>query len=123
MPEHVDVRSPTLHQALTEVTTFQKFTKQGLFSGLVLVAQNGQVILSQGYGFADRKQNIANTPQTKFGIASMTKQFTAMAIMILQEQGKLKVQDEICTYLTDCPEAWKPITTSRGGVERSGVGV
>jgi CubicO group peptidase (beta-lactamase class C family) len=99
----------------------QKVTKAGLFSGSILVAQNGQVILSKGYDFADREKKIPNTAQTKFRIASITKQFTAMAIMILQEQGKLNVQDKICAYLTDCPEAWKPITIHQLLTHTSGI--
>ena len=81
----------------------------GLFDGSVLVAQNGQVIFSKGYGFADREKKIPNTPQTKFRIASVTKQFTAMAILLLQEQGKLNVEDNICNYITNCPEIFKPV--------------
>ena len=78
---------------------FQKMAEAGVFNGSALVAQNGQVILSQGYGHADRDKKIPNTTQTKFRIASITKQFTAMAIMMLQEHSKLNVQDKICTYL------------------------
>jgi CubicO group peptidase (beta-lactamase class C family) len=87
----------------------QENNQAGLFDGSVLVAQNGQVILSQGYGFADREKKIPNTPQTKFRIASVTKQFTAMAILLLQQQGKLNVDDSICNYITDCPEIFKPV--------------
>src|SRR5688572_3803327 len=60
----------------------------GSFSGSVLIARNGEVLLSKGYGFADREQKIPNTPQTKFRLGSITKQFTAMAIIILEAQGK-----------------------------------
>lgn len=81
----------------------------GLFDGSVLVAQNGQVIFSKGYGFADRENQIPNTPQTEFRIASISKQFTAMAILLLQEQGKLSIEDGICNYITDCPEIFKPV--------------
>jgi CubicO group peptidase (beta-lactamase class C family) len=87
----------------------EKNHQAGLYDGAVLVAQNGQVIFSKGYGFADREKKIPNTPQTKFRIASMTKQFTAMAILLLQEQGRLDVEDDICSYIADCPEIFKPI--------------
>lgn len=80
------------------------------FSGSVLVAIDDRVILSQGYGLADRERAIANTPQTRFRIGSLTKQFTAMAILILQSQGKLDVQDRACEYLAACPAAWQEIT-------------
>jgi CubicO group peptidase (beta-lactamase class C family) len=87
----------------------QANNRAGTYDGAVLVARNGQVLLSQGYGLADREKKIPNTPRTKFHIASITKQFTAMAILLLQEQGKLSVEDSICNYITNCPEIFKPV--------------
>jgi CubicO group peptidase (beta-lactamase class C family) len=87
----------------------QENNQNGVYDGAVLVARDGQVILSQGYGFADYEKKIPNTPQTKFRIASITKQFTAMAILLLQEQGKLNVDDSICNYIADCPEIFEPV--------------
>jgi CubicO group peptidase (beta-lactamase class C family) len=83
---------------------------QGWFQGSVLVAHGGRVILSKGYGLADAERGTPNTPQTRFRLASVTKQFTAMAIMILQSRGLLDVQDSVCAHLADCPDAWRPIT-------------
>jgi CubicO group peptidase (beta-lactamase class C family) len=80
------------------------------FSGSVLIAQNDEVLLNRGYGSADREQGIPNTPQTRFIVGSVTKQFTAMAILILQSQGRLNVQDPICRYIENCPAAWEDIT-------------
>jgi CubicO group peptidase (beta-lactamase class C family) len=57
------------------------------FSGSVIVTKGGETLLVQGYELADMEHGVFNTPQTKFRIGSMTKQFTAMAIVILQEQG------------------------------------
>jgi CubicO group peptidase (beta-lactamase class C family) len=68
------------------------------------------VYLSKGYGLADRLQGIPNTPQTRFHLGSMTKQFTAMGILILESQGKLSVQDPICNFIADCPQEWQGIT-------------
>ena len=95
--------------------------KQSRFSGSVLVARDGKVILSKGYGLANVEWDIPNTPQTKFRLGSITKQFTAASILLLQERGKLSVQDPICKYFTDCPSAWSEITlhhllTHTGGV-------
>ena len=87
----------------------QEKHEAGLYDGAVLIARDGQVLLSQGYGFADREMKTPNTPQTKFRIASITKQFTAMAILLLQEQGKLSVEDNICNYIENCPEIFKPV--------------
>jgi CubicO group peptidase (beta-lactamase class C family) len=84
--------------------------KEGRFSGAVLIARDGKVLLSKGYGIANREDDIPNTPRTKFRIGSLTKQFTAMAILILQERKALNVQDPICKYLPRCPVAWQPIT-------------
>ena len=55
----------------------------------------------KGYGLANRELDVANTPDTKFQLASVSKQFTALCILILQEQGKLKVDDSVAKYLTN----------------------
>ncbi|HEX5323511.1 MAG TPA: serine hydrolase domain-containing protein, partial [Capsulimonadaceae bacterium] len=80
------------------------------FSGSALLAQNGEIIFSKGYGFANREHNVPNTPQTKFRLASVSKQFTAMAILILEERGSLRVTDEVSKYILESPSAWKGIT-------------
>ena len=84
-------------------------TDAGQFSGAVLVAQNGTVLLSKGYGMANFGCSVPNTPQTVFRIASNTKQFTAAAIMKLQEQGRLNVTELITKYVPDAPPQWKDI--------------
>jgi CubicO group peptidase (beta-lactamase class C family) len=87
-----------------------QWTRDGTFTGSVLLAQDGVVYLSEGYGLADRKQKIPNTRQTRFHLGSLTKQFTAMGILILQSQGKLNVQDPICNFIANCPKEWQGIT-------------
>lgn len=79
------------------------------FHGAILVAREGDVLISKGYGFADARST-PNTAQTRFRLASLTKGFTAAAIMLLQTRGLLTVGDPICDYLDDCPDAWRPIT-------------
>lgn len=83
---------------------------QGRFSGAALVARDGRVLLSKGYGMANYELGVPNTPQTKFRLGSVTKQFTAAAVLLLQERGKLSVQDPVCKYVEDCPAAWQPVT-------------
>jgi CubicO group peptidase (beta-lactamase class C family) len=73
------------------------------FSGSVLVAKGGKILASKGYGMANYELDVPNGPQTKFRLGSDTKQFTAMAIMQLQEQGKLKAEDPIKKFLPDFP--------------------
>jgi len=87
-----------------------EMARAGTFTGSVLIAQEGKILLSKGYGLADRLQGIPNTPRTRFHLGSMTKQFTAMGILILQSQGKLNVQDPICDTIAGCPAAWQDIT-------------
>lgn len=91
------------------------------FSGALLVAQGGKVLLSKGYGMANRELGMPNTPQTKFRVGSITKQFTALAILHLEQQGKLNVQDPICRYIPDCPKAWQPITIHHLLTHTSGI--
>jgi CubicO group peptidase (beta-lactamase class C family) len=91
------------------------------FSGSVLIARGGKVLFSKGYGMADWQNQMPNTPHTKFHVASLTKQFTAMAILILQEQGKLHVQDHACNYVPECPPAWQPITIHELLTHSSGI--
>jgi CubicO group peptidase (beta-lactamase class C family) len=102
-------------------TYLSKLTKARLFSGSVLIARNGKVLLRQGYGEADREKHLVNTAQTKFRLGSMTKQFTAMAILILQAQGKLNIHDRICTYLANCPTSWQAITIHQLLTHTSGI--
>jgi len=83
---------------------------QQRFTGSVLVARDGKVALSKGYGLANVELDVRNTPQTKFRLGSITKQFTATAILLLQERGKLSVTDPICKYFDICPAAWSELT-------------
>ena len=82
----------------------------GAFMGTVLVAKDGKPVFSNGYGFANAEHGVLNSVDTKFRLGSITKQFTAVAVLQLEEQGKLKVSDPMCKYVEKCPEAWKPIT-------------
>jgi CubicO group peptidase (beta-lactamase class C family) len=95
--------------------------KQNRFSGAILLARDGKVLLSKGYGMANLEDETPNTPQTKFRLGSLTKQFTAAAILLLQERGKLNVQDAICKYVENCPAAWQAITVHHLLTHTSGI--
>jgi CubicO group peptidase (beta-lactamase class C family) len=71
------------------------------FNGTVLVAENGKVVYKGGYGSANMEWNIPNTPDTRFRLGSITKQFTATVIMQLVEQGKIKLDAHLSDYLPD----------------------
>lgn len=77
----------------------KKYYDYGQFNGSVLVSENGNVILSKGYGYAEMEWKIPNTPDTKFRLASISKQFTAMLIMQLIEKGILDLNGKISDYL------------------------
>jgi CubicO group peptidase (beta-lactamase class C family) len=99
----------------------QGHVKTNGFSGSILLAREGTALISKGYGYANIEWQIPNTPQTKFRIGSITKQFTSMAIMQLREQGKLKIEDSVCAYLTPCPDTWKPVTIHHLLTHTSGI--
>lgn len=91
------------------------------FRGSVLVARQSQILLSKGYDWANVGDRIPNSPHTRFRIASITKQFTAMAILILQERGRLHVQDYLRSHLPNCPQTWDPITLQHLLTMTSGI--
>lgn len=91
------------------------------FSGNILVAVDGRPIVRKGYGFADRQRQLPNTPGTKFKLASVTKQFTAAAILRLQDQGLLRVQDPLGKYLPACPPAWRRVRLHHLLTHTSGI--
>jgi CubicO group peptidase (beta-lactamase class C family) len=93
----------------------------GRFSGTVLVARQGRVLLDAGYGLADRAARVHNGPETIFQVGSVTKQFTAMAIAILAAQGRLRLAGRACAYLPRCPPAWRPITIVELLTHTSGI--
>ena len=91
------------------------------FMGSVLVARGSEVLLSKGYGSADLEWNIPNTPATKFRLGSVTKQFTAASILLLEERGKLSISDPVKKLMPDAPAAWDKITIYNLLTHTSGI--
>lgn len=79
------------------------------FMGAVLVSKGDQVLFRQVYGKANYENDQPLKLDTRFRLASVSKQFTAAAILKLQDEGKLSVNDPLCKWIESCPEAWKPI--------------
>ncbi len=73
------------------------------FSGAVLLARDGKVLLRKGYGLASQELGVANGPETKFQIASVSKTFTAAAVLLLAKQGLLHLDDPLSKYIPDFP--------------------
>jgi CubicO group peptidase (beta-lactamase class C family) len=91
------------------------------FMGSVLVAKAGDILLDKGYGYANLEWRIPNDPDTIFRLGSLTKQFTAASILLLEERGKLKTSDPVSTYLPDAPAAWAKITIFNLLTHTSGI--
>ena len=99
----------------------QEAVKNKTFMGSVMVARGSDVLLSKGYGFANLEWDLPNAPSTKFRLGSITKQFTAAAILLLEERGQLTTDERVKTYLPDVPASWDRITvrnllTHTGGI-------
>lgn len=91
------------------------------FSGAVLVAQNNEIILKSGYGLAERQNNVLITPETVFDTGSLSKQFTAAAILHLEEQGLLKVEDTLAKFFENVPQDKAKITLHQLLTHSSGL--
>lgn len=122
--EPVDiVQSPPAEVQLTSLTVvpdalpllrarLAEQAAQGQFNGAVLVAQGDRLLLRQAYGLADSTTGQALSPDDRFRLASVSKQFTAAAILRLQDEGRLSVDDPVCRWFSPCPDGWAPIRLS-----------
>jgi CubicO group peptidase (beta-lactamase class C family) len=99
----------------------QSYVADHKFMGTALVARGSQVLFSKGYGSADLEWDVPNSPNTKFRLGSVTKQFTAASILLLEERGKLSVNDPVKKYLPDAPAAWDKITIYNLLTHTSGI--
>ena len=88
----------------------QSYVSNGTFAGSVLVARGSDVIVSKGYGLANVEWNVPSSPSARFKVASITKQFTAAAILLLEERGRLKIDDLVKTHLPEAPATWDRMT-------------
>lgn len=99
----------------------QSYVTDGQFIGAILLAHKGKVIIDKGYGSANLEWQIPNAPDTKFRLGSITKQFTAASILLLEERGNLNIDDMLSKHMTDTPPAWKDITIFHLLTHTSGI--
>ncbi len=111
--------APVNVSRMEQVVQFYLSNKQ--FMGSVLVARDKNVLLSKGYGFANLEWEIPNSSSTKFRLGSLTKQFTAACILLLEERGKLRIDDPVKKYLPDAPAAWEKVTLFHLLTHTSGI--
>lgn len=97
------------------------YTPNHGFMGTVLVADGDRILLNKGYGDANLEWNIPNEPQVKFRLGSVTKQFTATLVLLLQQDGALNVNDPVGKYLTDAPKSWDKVTLANLLGHTSGI--
>lgn len=107
--------APRLQQIISS------YVDQKTFMGSVLVVKDNKTLINQGYGFADLEWRAPNSPTTKFRLGSLTKQFTAASIMLLQERGKLSIDDPVSKYMPDAPAAWSKVTLYNVLTHTSGI--
>ncbi len=99
----------------------QSYASSGKFMGSVLVARGNDVLLSKGCGSANLELNVPDSPNTKFRLGSLPKQFTAAAILLLEERGKLRTDDPVKKYMPDAPAVWDKITIFHLLTHTSGI--
>src|SRR5258708_32938181 len=93
----------------------------------LVVIHHGKAVLQKGYGFADKEAGIPVTTQTVFGLASITKTFTALTLLLLVDDGKVSLDDSLEKYFSDLSPAYQRITirqlaTMSGGVPVKAIG-
>lgn len=110
-PEPLPARPPVVVvQDLPRLTEqLKRWGGSGAFTGGVLVARGDQVLFRQVYGYADRAANRPLALDSRFRLASVSKQFTAAAILRLHDEGALSVDDPVCRWVDPCPAAWAPV--------------
>ena len=91
------------------------------FNGSALMSRDGDLLFAEGLGMADDANGIPNTSETRFRLGSVTKQFTAMAVLMLASQGLLKTTDPLCDYVDTCPDGWGVVTIEHLVSHSSGI--
>jgi CubicO group peptidase (beta-lactamase class C family) len=113
-----DIEMPDTEQ-LTEAL-IDRIKKESFPGAAVLVSRDGKLLYSKGFGLADLAHQVPITPETKFRIGSITKQFTAASILKLQEEGLLNVEDKLSKYIADFPRG-DEVTIDRLLTHSSGI--
>ncbi len=93
----------------------------GHFMGTILVAKDGATLFEKSHGFANVEWQVPNTPATKFRIGSVTKQFTAATVLLLEERGLLTLEDPVSKHVPDAPAAWEKVTVHHLLTHTSGI--
>jgi CubicO group peptidase (beta-lactamase class C family) len=111
------------HASADQVDRYMRSQMAGLGipGASVGVIKGGKLIKSAGYGFANLELKSPATPETVYELGSLTKQFTAAAVMLLVEEGKVDLNDSVTNYFPDAPASWKGITVRHLLTHTSGI--
>jgi CubicO group peptidase (beta-lactamase class C family) len=115
LAKHNNKKEAAMHRLSDSIT-------QAQFQGALFVSRANKTVIDAGYGWADHRTGRPNTPETTFQIASVSKQLTAAAILLLQEQGALSVHDSLKRWLPECSAEWQSITVHHLLTHTSGIG-
>jgi len=115
----IALRGETMQERMAAYV--RSYADAGLFSGVVVVSKDNSVVYQEAFGLADRALNVPNTARSKFHIASLTKPITAVGVLRLVEQGKLRLDDHLSTFVPDFPGGDK-ITVEKLLTHYSGLG-
>ena len=102
-------QTPDLHSSVAEYVKAE-MQRQHIPGLSLLVAKGGKVVLAEGFGSANVELQVAAKPETIYQSGSVGKQFTATAVMMLVEEGKIGLDDPLSKYFKDAPAAWKEVT-------------
>ena len=122
-PAMLSLSSTTMNQTNERVVDalFHDFDRANVPGAAVMVIKDNKPVFAKGYGLADLKRKIPCTANTNFRLASVTKQFTAMAVLILAEQGKLSLEDHLTRFFPEFPQYGQTITIRHLLTHRSGL--
>jgi CubicO group peptidase (beta-lactamase class C family) len=113
------ITTPAMERAVDQL--FAQWAEPNSPGAVIAVVQNGKIIYSQGYGAANLEYGVPNTPATVFHLASVSKQFTAFAIYLLAQDGKLSLDDDVRKYVPKLHDFGKVITIRQLLHHTSGV--
>ena len=99
---------PHAHEKVDQL--FAQWDKPDSPGAAIVIVKDGAVVYERGYGCANLEDHISITPQTRFDVASVAKQFTGLSVAMLVQQGKLSPEDDVHKYLPDVPDFGKRIT-------------
>jgi len=110
IPRATDAQAPADPVTRQVDSLFSHYARTDAPGLAVAVVRDGRIVLARGYGLADLEHRIPITPSTVFDVASVSKQFAGLAIAMLVEQGKVRLEDDVRRYIPELPELERPIT-------------